>query len=92
MKVKEAIEKTELELAIEYLNQIKHDQFVEFGYINQAVPIIISLLQRGGKQEKIIKRLLKKYHEIRSADSGRNERDYKDMMTSLLDDTVCDLE
>lgn len=40
MKIKETVEETQLELAIEYLNKVKDDQFAKFGYINQAVPII----------------------------------------------------
>jgi len=64
MNTKEAIEKTELELAIDYLKQLRHDQWKEYGYINQAVPIIIEklqLFQQGEKYKIIIEELKKEY-------------------------------
>lgn len=64
MKTREAIKETELELAIKYLNQMKHDQFTEFGYINQAIPLIIELLQRGEIDRKIIEKMKNDKYDV----------------------------
>ena len=53
MNTKEAKKKSEIEWAIEYLKTVKHDQWIEFHYINEAIPIIIDLLQQGEKYEKM---------------------------------------
>ena len=73
MKTEEAIEKSEVEWAIKYLKTVKHDQWVEFHYINEAVPIIITLLQQGEKakyalhENAILRKnieVLKKYRQM----------------------------